>query len=40
MHSLGEGLDTDKMAAIAERYGCDVDFEHTTDVIERHGLKF
>ena len=40
MHALGEGLDFDKMAEIAQRYGCDVDFERTPAVIERHGLNF
>jgi mannose-6-phosphate isomerase-like protein (cupin superfamily) len=40
MHALGEDLDPEKMAAIANRYGCEVDFERTPEVIERHGLNF
>ena len=40
MHALADALDPEKMAAIAERYGCEVDFERTSSVIERHGLTF
>jgi mannose-6-phosphate isomerase-like protein (cupin superfamily) len=40
MHALGEALDFDKMAEIANRYGCEVDFERTPEVVERHGLTF
>ena len=40
MHALGEELDPDKMAEIAQRYGCEVDFEGTPEIIGRHGLKF
>lgn len=40
MHVLGEALDGEAMAAIAARYGCEVDFEATMPIIERHGLAF
>lgn len=40
MHALGDGLDPEKMAAIASRYGCDTDFEATGGVIEKHALTF
>jgi mannose-6-phosphate isomerase-like protein (cupin superfamily) len=40
MHALGEGLDFEKMAEIATSYGCEVDFERTPEIIERHGLNF
>jgi mannose-6-phosphate isomerase-like protein (cupin superfamily) len=40
MHDLGEALYPDEMVAIAERYGCDVDFERIPDIIQRHGLTF
>lgn len=40
MHALGEALDPATMAAIAERYGVEVDFEQTGPIIERHGLTF
>ncbi len=40
MHALGDALDPDSMAAIAERYGVEVDFEATGPILERHGLSF
>jgi len=40
MHALGAALDPASMAAIAARYGVDVDFERTAPIIERHGLVF
>jgi len=40
MHALGETLDPATMAAVAARYGVDVDFEQTGPIIERHGLTF
>jgi len=35
-----EALDPAAMAAIAGRYGVDVDFDQTGAIIERHGLTF
>jgi quercetin dioxygenase-like cupin family protein len=32
--------DPDQLAAIAARYGCDLDFPATGPVVERHGLRF
>ena len=32
--------DPSQIAAIAARYGCDVDFERTMPIVERHGLAF
>ena len=40
MHALGEALDPTTMAAIAGRYGVDVDFGQTGAIIERHRLTF
>lgn len=40
MHAIGEALDPATIAAIAARYGVDVDFEQTGPIIERHGLTF
>jgi mannose-6-phosphate isomerase-like protein (cupin superfamily) len=40
MHALGDALDPTAMAAIAARYGVDVDFGRTGPIIERHGLSF
>jgi mannose-6-phosphate isomerase-like protein (cupin superfamily) len=40
MHAIGEGLDPGTMAAIAARYGVEVDFEQTGPLVERHGLTF
>jgi len=40
MHALQDGLDPEKMTAIAARYGADTDFERTSPLIERHGLTF
>ncbi len=40
MHALGGALDPTAMAAIAARYGVEVDFERTAPIIERHGLAF
>ncbi len=40
MHALGDALDPAAMAAIAARYGVDVDFDRTGPIIERHGLTF
>jgi quercetin dioxygenase-like cupin family protein len=32
--------DPSAIAAIAARYGCEVDFERTVPIVERHGLAF
>ncbi|MCA1585634.1 MAG: cupin domain-containing protein [Acidobacteria bacterium] len=40
MHALGAGLNPVAMAAIAARYGVEVDFERTASIIERYGLAF
>jgi mannose-6-phosphate isomerase-like protein (cupin superfamily) len=40
IHDLGEALNPETMAAIALRYGVEVDFERTAPIIERHGLTF
>lgn len=40
MHALGDELNPETMAAIAARYGVEVDFELTMPIIERHGLTF
>ena len=40
MDALGEALDPDTMGAMGREYGCDVDFERTFPIIERHGLPF
>jgi len=36
----GGELDPATLPALAARYGCDVDFERTLPIIERHGLTF
>jgi mannose-6-phosphate isomerase-like protein (cupin superfamily) len=40
MHALGDALDPEAMAAIAARYGVEVDFERSAPIIERHRLSF
>lgn len=40
MHALGDALGPAEMAAIAARFGVEVDFEATGPVIERHQLLF
>lgn len=40
MHALGDELQPETMAAIAARYGVEVDFDRTLPIIERHGLTF
>ena len=40
MHALGDGLEPETMAAIAARYGVEVDFDRTFPIIDRHGLMF
>ncbi|HYM63041.1 MAG TPA: cupin domain-containing protein [Gaiellaceae bacterium] len=40
MHALGDELEPETMAAIAARYGVEVDFDRTLPIIERHGLTF
>ncbi len=40
MGELGEALDPDAMVEMAARYGCQLDFEATFPIVERHGLKF
>lgn len=40
MAALGGDLDPASMAAVASRYGVDVDFELTGPIVERHGLVF
>ena len=36
----GDDFDPATLPAMAEAYGCQVDFEGTAEVIERHGLRF
>ena len=38
--ALGDDFDPATLPAMAEAYGCQVDFEGTAEVIERHGLRF
>lgn len=38
--ALGDDLDPATLPAMAEAYGCQVDFEGTAEVIERYGLRF
>ena len=38
--ALGDDFDPATLPAMAEAYGCQVDFEGTAAVIERHGLRF
>lgn len=38
--ALGDDFDPATLPAMAEAYGCQVDFEGTASVIERHGLRF
>ena len=40
MHALENELGPETMAAIAARYGVEVDFERTFPIVERHGLAF
>jgi hypothetical protein len=41
MHALGEdGLTPEAITQIANRYGCEVDFEATGPIMEQHGLSF
>jgi len=40
IHALGDELEAETMAAIAARYGVEVDFERTLPIVERHGLTF
>lgn len=37
---LGDELDPETLPALAARYGCEVDFERTGPIVERHGLAF
>ena len=36
----GDEYDASTLPALAARYGCEVDFERTFPIIERHGLTF
>jgi mannose-6-phosphate isomerase-like protein (cupin superfamily) len=36
----GGELDPATLPALAARYGCEVDFERTSTIVERHGLAF
>jgi mannose-6-phosphate isomerase-like protein (cupin superfamily) len=36
----GGEYDPETLPALAASYGCDVDFEHTMPIVERHGLIF
>ena len=38
--ALGDGYDMETLPAMAAQYGCDVDFERTMPLVERHGLQF
>jgi mannose-6-phosphate isomerase-like protein (cupin superfamily) len=38
--ALGDALDPESLAEVAERYGCRVDFEGTGPIVERHALVF
>lgn len=40
MHALGDELTPERLAAMAGRYGCEVDFERTAPLVARHGLRF
>lgn len=40
MHALKDGLTPEKMAEIAALFGCDVNFDETPAIIERHRLIF
>ena len=40
MGTLETELDPESLAALAAPYGCEVDFEQTMPLIERHGLVF
>ncbi len=40
MHALGHALDETAITRIAAGYGCDVDFERSAPIIERHVLTF
>ncbi len=37
---LGEEYDPETVPALAAEYGCEVDFEATMPLVERHGLVF
>jgi len=36
----GDDIDPETLAGLAETYGCQVDFEATMPIVERHGLSF
>jgi hypothetical protein len=36
----GVELDPAALPALAERYGCQVDFQATATILQRHGLTF
>jgi mannose-6-phosphate isomerase-like protein (cupin superfamily) len=38
--ALGGELDPASLPALAARYGCQVDFQATATILERHGLRF
>jgi quercetin dioxygenase-like cupin family protein len=40
MGASAEEFDPDVLAALASRYGCDLDFPATEPVVQRHGLVF
>ena len=37
---LGDELDPATLPALAARYGCEVDFERTAQIVGQHGLTF
>ena len=38
--ALGDEYDMETLPAMAAQYGCDIDFERTMPLVERHGLQF
>jgi mannose-6-phosphate isomerase-like protein (cupin superfamily) len=36
----GDEYDPESLPALAARWGCEVDFQRTSEIIEQHGLKF
>jgi oxalate decarboxylase/phosphoglucose isomerase-like protein (cupin superfamily) len=38
--AIGEEYDLETLPAMAAQYGCDVDFDRTMPLVERHGLQF
>lgn len=38
--ALGDDFDPATLPALAARYGCEVDFERTSRIVEQHGLTF